>query len=208
MINEKVEVECYLNGENIYKNECTFRMCYLMAKYYRDKGLPPIEIRKRIFAWGREHGIYIVHNVNDIIRMAITKNEPLCIKDVYINDDDIKEINDRFSKKNTKLCALAFLLLAKAHSGDDGLLTFSQVDFAKWVGILQPNVSTIFDELEFFDYIERIRFDEESTFIWNGRVIGKNVKYKLKVPFKNSGEYVLKNNQVRELYNEIFQKKK
>lgn len=208
MINEKIEVENYLAGENIYKNECTFRMCYLMAKYYRDQGLSPVEIRKKIFEWGYNHGVYIIHNVNDIIRMAITKNEPLCTQNVYVNDDDIKEINDRFSRKNIKLCALAFLLLAKVYGGEDGILKFSQIDFAKWVGILQPNVSNIIDELEFFDYIERIKLDEDATFVWNGRVVGKNVKYKLKVPFENSGEYILKDNKIRELYNEIFQKKK
>lgn len=208
MINEKVEVENYLDGNNIYKNECTFRMCYLMAKYYRDQGLTPIEIRKKIFAWGHEYGIYIVHNVNDIIRMAITKNEPLCTKDVYVNDNDIKEINERFSKKNTKLCALAFLLLAKIYSDKDGILTFSQTDFAKWVGILQPNVSNIIDELEFFDYIKRIKLDEDATFVWNGKVVGKNVRYKLKVPYENNGDYLLKDNKIRELYSEIFQNKK
>lgn len=207
MINEKIEVENYLAGENIYKNECTFRMCYLMAKYYRDQGLSPVEIRKKIFAWGHEYGVYITHNVNDMIRMAITKNEPLCVANVYINNDDIKEISDRFSKKNTKMCALAFLLLAKVHSDKDGMLTFNQTDFSKWVGILQPNVSNIFDELEFFDYIERIKMGDNNTFIWNGKVIGKNVKYKLKVPCVNSGEYILKDNKIRELYDEIFSKK-
>lgn len=207
MINEKVEVEDYLAGKNIYKNECTFRMCYLMAKYYRDQGLAPIEIRKKIFEWGYKQGIYIAHNVNDIIKMAITKNEPLCTKDAYVNQEDIKEINDRFSKKNTKLCALAFLLLAKVCQDKDGLIKFSQTDFAKWIGILQPNVSVIFDELEFFDYIERIKLDDDATFAWNGRVMSKNVKYKIKVPCENSGEYLLKNNNVLELYNEIFQNK-
>lgn len=208
MINEKIEVENYLAGENIYKSECTFRMCYLMAKYYRDQGLSPVEIRKKIFAWGHDYGVYITHNVNDVIRMAITKNEPLCITDVYVNNDDIREINDRFSKKNTKMCALAFLLLAKTHSDKDGMLTFNQTDFSKWVGILQPNVSNICDELEFFDYIERIKMGDNNTFIWNGKVIGKNVKYKLKVPYVNSGEYILKDNKIRDLYNEIFQKQK
>lgn len=204
MINEKIEVEGYLDGQNIYKNECTFRMCYLMAKYYRDQGLAPLEIRKKIFNWGKERGVYIVHNVNDIIKMAVAKNEPLCTKDVYVNKDDIKEINDRFSRKNVKLCALAILLFSKIYSDEDGLVTFSQVDFAKWVGILQPNVSTIFGELEFFDYIERVKLDEDAIFVWNGRVISKNVKYKLKVSCVNEGDFVLKNNQIRDLYDEIF----
>ena len=87
------------------------------------------------------------------------------------------------------------------------MLTFNQTDFSKWVGILQPNVSNIFDELEFFDYIERIKMGDNNTFIWNGKVIGKNVKYKLKVPCVNSGEYILKDNKIRELYDEIFSKK-
>lgn len=207
MINEKIEVEGYLDGQNIYKNECTFRMCYLMARYYNEQGFSPLEVRKKIFDWGRKYGIYIVHNVNDIIKIAATKNEPLCTTDVYVNQNDIKEIEDRFSRKNAKLCALAILLLTKAYGDENGIVTFSQIDFAKWVGILQPNVSTIFDELEFLDYVERVRLDEESIFVWNGRVMNKNVKYRLKVPYINEGDFVLKDNQIRELYDEIFSSK-
>ena len=208
MIDEKLEVEKYLAGENIYKSECTFRMCTLMAKYYRDQNYSPVEIRKKIFDWGKKYGVYITHNVNDIIRMVILKNEPLHIGDVYVNEKDIKEINDRFSRKNTKLCALAMLLLAKEYGGDSGILAFSQADFARWVGILQPNVSMEFDELEFFDYLEKIRLDENTTFVWNGNIVGKNVRYRLKVPYENIGEYKLENNDIRELYSKIFQKKK
>lgn len=208
MINELIEVQEYLNGENIFKNECTFRMCYLMAKYYRDQGLSPLDIRKKIFSWGNQYGVYIVHNVNDIIRMAITKNEPLHTEDVYISEDDVKEINDRFSRKNSKLCALAILLLAKIYNDDNGCVSFNQLDFSKWIGILQPNVSVIFDELEFLDYIERVKLDNDSLFVWNGRVISKNVKYRIKVSTINSGKFILKNNNVRALYDELFTSKK
>jgi hypothetical protein len=129
MINEVLEVESYLDGSNIRKNECTFRMCYLMAKYFHSKGLTPIEIRKEIFNWGYNYNIYILHNVNDIIRMAIADGIPLTEKKIYVNNDDINRILERFSTNNSKLCALGVLLFSKAHADEDGIFTFNQNDY-------------------------------------------------------------------------------
>ena len=206
MINEVLEAESYLNGQNIRKKECTFRMCYIMAKYFHQKGLEPIDIRKSIFKWGAENNVFILHNVNDIIRMAISDNIPLVDKNIYVSKEDVDNILVRFTTYNSKLCALGILLFAKAHADEDGVFTFSQGDFAKWVGMQQPHVSKCLDELELFDYVEKIYSSGDQTFAWNGRVIGKRIKYKLKVPYANEGEYLLSNNDVRGLYNIIFAK--
>ena len=61
-------------------------------------------------------------------------------------------------KRNKYLCALGILLFAKAHADQEGIFTFSQSDFANWVGIQQPHVSTCFDELELFDYIIKKKY--------------------------------------------------
>lgn len=205
MINEIIEVESYLAGDNIRKNECTFRMCYLMAKYFRAKGLDPLEIRKAIFKWGRDNDVFILHNVNDIIRMAISDGVELCKKEVYVNDDDIKEIKDRFSTKNSRLCALAILLFAKAHADEEGIFTFSQNDFSKWIHLQQSHTSTCLEELEVFDYIDKIYSSGEQTFAWNGRIVGKRIRYRLLVDYKNVGNYKIENNDVRDLFQKIFE---
>ena len=204
MINELQEVEAYLKGDNIKKHECTFRMCFLLAKYYNLQGMEPIDIRQNIFGWANAHGIYIKHNVNDIIRMAMEDVAPLHSEDVYVNEEDIYEITRRFDTKNTRMCALGMLLYAKAYSDEEGKFTFNQADFAKWVGIQQPHVSEHFEELEAFKYIEKIYASGDQTFAWNGRIIGKKIKYRLKVPHENVGEYKIVNNNLQELYHKIF----
>lgn len=136
--------------------------------------------------------------------MAIEDDSPLFEQDIYISQKDIEEINLRFSTKNSKLCALGILLFAKAHADKDGIFTFSQSDFANWVGIQQPHVSTCFDELELFDYIKRIHPNGDQTFVWNGRIVGKRISYKLKVDYSNIGEYKIENNDIRDIFNRIF----
>jgi hypothetical protein len=136
--------------------------------------------------------------------MAIEDDSPLFEQDIYISQKDIEEINLRFSTKNSKLCALGILLFAKAHADKDGTFTFSQSDFANWVGIQQPHVSTCFDELELFDYIKRIHPNGDQTFVWNGRIVGKRISYKLKVDYSNIGEYKIENNDIRDIFNKIF----
>lgn len=204
MIDEFQEVEAYLRGENILKHECTFRMCFLLAKYYYLQGIAPIDIRQKIFDWANSYGIYIKHNVNDIIRMVAEDAAPLHSEDIYVSKADIAEIVRRFDTKNTRMCALGMLLYAKAYADEEGKFTFNQADFAKWVGIQQPHVSEYFEELEMFDYIEKIYASGDQTFAWNGRIIGKKIKYKLKVPYENVGEYKITNNNLQELYHKSF----
>lgn len=207
MINEFQEVEAYLRGDNILKHECTFRMCFLLAKYYYLQGMEPINIRQNIFDWANSYGIYIKHNVNDIIRMVAEDAAPLHSEDVYVSMADIAEIVRRFDTKNTRMCALGMLLYAKAYADEEGKFTFNQADFAKWVGIQQPHVSEYFEELEMFDYIEKIYASGDQTFAWNGRIIGKKIKYKLKVPYENEGDYKICDNNLQNLYQQVFCKK-
>lgn len=136
--------------------------------------------------------------------MVIDDSSGLFEKDVYVNEQDIEEIKLRFSTKNSRLCALGILLFAKAHADQEGIFTFSQSDFANWVGIQQPHVSTCFDELELFDYIKRIYPNGDQTFVWNGRIVGKRISYKLKVNYVNEGDYKILNNNIRELFDRLF----
>lgn len=204
MINEIREVIDYLDGYNIAKHECTFRMCYLLAKYYHSQNLEPIDIRKNIFNWANSYSVHIKHNVNDVIRMAMEDSIPLYSNDVFINDEDVNEIVTRFDRKNTRMCALGLLLYSKAHADEEGVFTFSQEDFAKWVGIQQPHLSEYFDELELFGYMNRIYSSGEQTFAWNGRIVGKRIKYKLKIPYNNEGKYKIEDNDIKDLYQQIF----
>lgn len=204
MINEFQEARDYADGKNIYKNKCTFRMCLLLIKYFLEAGFTPLESRENMFRWATNQGIHLEHNINDIIRMAIEENKPLCHDNVRISKQDIENIVHRFDNKNSRLCALGLLLYSKAHADEDGLFSFNQVDFANWIGIQQSRVSVIFDELELLDYIEKIYSSGEQTFMWNGRIVGKRIKYKIKVPYEQNGEYQIENNDIRKLYSDIF----
>ena len=58
MINEILEVQEYLDGKNINK-KCLYRTCFMLAKWYKQQGLSNVEIREKIFEWGKKYNIYI-----------------------------------------------------------------------------------------------------------------------------------------------------
>jgi len=110
----------------------------------------------------------------------------------------------RFSKRTSRLCALGLLLLWKAQADEEGVVSFSQRDFANWLGIRQTQVSTTFDELELFDFMKRIKAGGEQSFVWSGRIVGKRMGYRIQIKTENSGNYIIVNNDIRALYHSVF----
>lgn len=208
MINERIEAEEYLHGNNFDDRKCTWRMCLLMATYFHEQGLSAKEIRQSIYKWGNDYSVYITFNVNTAIKMVIKEDRKLFDSPIYVSEEEIKEITSRFSSKNVKKCALAMLLLAKVYSDEDGFFSFSQADFAKWVGIKQPHVSDIFNELVDMEYMIRER-PGDNRFVWNGySTNGKRNKYKLNFDYwHNVGEIEIKDtNSMNDIFNIVFNK--
>lgn len=203
LINEVVEVREYLEGNNIVKNNL-FRTCYLLAKYYKEKGMSPVEIRKSIFDWAKENKIYIIYNLNNIIYQALRDKQRL--KDnitIKINQKDIDNIKSRFDSKNTRLTALALLCYAKAYADRDKEFTLSSVSLGAWIGIADSHLrGTYLKEVIDFEYVSKV--ESTNSYSWNKSKKNKSTRYKINVDIHNSGEIQLINNDIRTLYNQIF----
>ena len=203
MINEIIEVKEYIDGKNINK-KCIYRICYLLAKWYKESGKNQVETRNEIFNWGKKYGVYIQCNVNAIIHQAFAEDQRL--KDnlhIYINTDDIKNIKDRFDSKNARLTALSLLCYAKAFSDYKHEFSISLVDLSNWTKIHNTQFSSrIIPELIEFGYISKVK--NEDIFSWNGNVKSQKSKFRIEVPFVNNGQYELVDNQIRLLYQQIF----
>lgn len=208
MIDEIYEVNQYLRGENIDKKNL-HRICYLLAKYYKEQGLNHLKIRENIFDWAKSNGVFFTFGVNDVIYQVLGDNTKLRGDiPIYITQSDINEINSRFDKKPCKHLALAILSYAKATANRDGEVTISAISFAHWVGLQRQHISSRYiPELIDFDFMERIS-DEETYFMWDkNKPISKNRRYKLKVPITNESEnalYKVNNNNIKEICNEVF----
>ena len=203
MINEVLEVQDYINGININK-KCLYRICYMLAKWYKQQSMTHIEIRQAIFEWGKKYNVYISCNLNNIIYQALKDKQRLRDNvSIKINEFDVNEIKRRFDNKNCRMVALAILCIAKCSANRDGEFNISILALSNWLHINHGNISSRYiTELIDFGYISKVNF--EKTFAWNKQVKSKSLNIKLEVPINNSGEVFLVDNNIIDLYNSIF----
>ncbi|WP_343209443.1 hypothetical protein [Anaerolentibacter hominis] len=203
MINEVLEVKDYLEGNNI-SEKCMYRICYLIAKWFHSQGLSPLENREAIFDWGKQNHVYIKYNVNALIYQAMEDKTPLRdhIK-IYISERDINEILRRFDSKNCRLLSLAFLTYAKAIGAGKDSFPVLMTSMANWLHLDNGNISRLYlPELIDFGYLTKT--EAQKTFTWNKQVKSRALTVRMNVDTKNEGEYLLKDNDIFGLYDEIF----
>ncbi len=205
MLNEKNEINALLNGERINKIY-TYRSCYLLAKYYKSLGYDHIEIRKQIFNWGKTYGVYITDDLNSIIQRAINDKKELAENiEIKINNSDIDEIITRFDKYNTRLTAFAILCFAKKYADKNGLFYISRIGLSNWIGINQTSLSKRhIKELIDFGYLEKVSKNEIKLIRIKNKQVSKMIIYKIKVPYKNDGEYTVVDYDIRKEYENIL----
>jgi hypothetical protein len=207
MINEVLEVQQFLEGKNIYKDS-HYRICYLMAMWYSEQGFSRYEARQKILAWANQYGIYLSLSVNAVVTNAYSTARKL--RDdtvaVWANENDIAEINGHFDRASTKKVALALLSLAKVTADKTGEFDVSVTALAHWVDIDRANLSTrALVELEDFEYIKKIETVPVST--WDKRQQqprSRPCRYKLLVPCHNSGNILLRDNDITAFYEDAF----
>lgn len=206
MINEVLEVQNYLAGKNISK-KCLYRICYMLVKWFKQKGMSNIEIRDAIFAWGKKYGVYIAYNLNSIIYQALSDKHRLRGKtEIRVSDADIEEIKKRFDSQNCRKLALAILCLAKASADSENKMLVSVTALSNWVGIAASNISArCIPELIDFEYISKVENDNK-TYSWNKNVKSKSLNLIIHVPIENLGQYILNDNNISELYSTVFTK--
>lgn len=205
MINEVLEVQQYLNGEKITK-ECLRRICFQIARWYKQQGYDHLQIREAIFAWANKYEMFLDFSVNTIINTVMDSRSKLRDDiEVFVSEDDIHQITGRFDGNNVRLIALAILCYAKAYANSEGLFDVSEAALASWVGLRRSNVSAYYmKELTNYGYVEKI-VPKKATYSWSRGTRNKSAKFRLKVPFKNEGSYKLIDNDIDQLFHDIFE---
>lgn len=206
MINEILEVQEYLDGNNINK-KCLYRTCFMLAKWYKQQGLSNVEIREKIFEWGKTYNIYIKYNVNSIIYQALEDKHRLRGDEavVRISQSDIDEITRRFDSVPCRKTALGILCYAKVSADSDNEFNISALALSNWLHLDSGHMSGRYlKELMDFEYIKKVH--NSSTFSWDKNIKSTSLRLKLLVPFDNKGDYILANNDIEHLYNGTFQK--
>lgn len=208
MINELLEVQQFLNGENISKDSLQ-RVCYLLACWYKEQGYDHLQIREAIFAWANKYHYYLDFSVNSVIYRVMDQNAKLRSgTDVFVSKEDVEQIKSRFDTKNVRLTALALLCYAKAFAERDGKFNISTAALGNWIKISRTNISYFYlKELVDFGYAEKVE-RVKKTYTWNKKTVAKSLILRLKVPYTNKGEYKLVDNDILSLYNEIFDSSK
>lgn len=203
MINETLLVSEWLNGENL-DHQIEYRICYLLSKWFVEHGIKnKIDIRENIFKVAKKYKFFLSVNVNECIRKALENPRRLTTDNpIRVSNDDVYEIVRRFDKKNTRLCALGFLVYAKQFADQNGVFELPMVAFGKWLGIAYNNISSNYlRELEDFEYVSRY---SQKAVRFRNKIHTRSPKFVINVPIINSGEYTLHGNDIRTLYNEIF----
>jgi hypothetical protein len=205
LLNEKNEIEALLKGERINK-KYTYRSCYLLAKHFKSIGYDAISTREEIFAWANKYKIYISDDLNSIIQRAIADKKEIADNvEIKISKEDIEEINKRFDKYNTKLTAFAILCFAKKHADKNGIFYMSLIGLSNWVRLQQQHLSTKYiKELIDFNYIEKLSTNEIKHIKRRNKSVSKMIMYKIKVDFKNNGDIIFNDCDIRKEYESIM----
>lgn len=198
MINELIEVQEYLDGKNI-DQRFSYRICYMLACYYRDQGLSHQAIRDKIFEWGSKYKCFFDFKVNSVIYRVFEENTPLRGESpCYINEGDIEEIRRRFDSKNTRMVALALLAYGKVCANKNGECDLSLYGLSRWLGIDYANLSSRhFKEVVDFGLITRI--DTKQS--WNKGTRQKMIRIRFNVPLINKGDDPVIDNNVVVIFN-------
>jgi len=214
MLNEKSEAEQILSGNRIDKKN-TYRTTLLLAKYYLQSGKTMLETRELIFAWGKEYGVYIAHNLTRMISALIHNGmDPLAdnIK-ININKQDIENILKRFSTYNEQLLAFAFLVYAKKNADHKGHFIISMVGLSLWTGIHKNNIYSRYLKKSLFamEYLEKIESGNNDMqllkIVNQEKIVSKNSVFKILVPFKNNkskNSIIFTDTNIREEFDAIL----
>lgn len=212
MIDETIYVQQLLNGKKIDKRGF-YGACYLIARYYLEKGLDLMEVIGNIRSWEKKYNYNIndsVASLNNLVNKAIDDKSRLTDGvNIYINNSDINEIRQRFDNKNLQLVSLGVLCYAKAFS-KNGEFSLSLTAFSDWLGLRVQHISASYmPELEKYNYIHKIVLSEKdknkkNLVLFKKQITARVSTYKINVPIKNTGSYILEDNNIKKLYSDIF----
>lgn len=206
MINETLLVQQYINGENI-NNDILYRIYYLMAKYYKENGISNLsEIRQKLYEWKNKYNVKNSTYINNAIINALSDKRRLTTDNqIKVSVQDVEFIKSKFDTRNTRLAALALLCFAKQFADTNCEFDISISALGDWIHINKSNLSGRYlKELVDFEYIT---YEKQKTNhkAWMADVKSKVKKFKIMASIKNQGEYILRDNDILELYSRIFE---
>ena len=164
-----------------------------------------MSIQKNIFNWGKNYNVYIPFNINRIIKKEISNPQKLRtgIK-VFISKEDVEEIKKRFNTKNARISALGILCCSKVFADEDGFMNISLSSLSNWINVNYYNMSSRYiPELITCGYIYKDQTSNE-VFSWGSNIRSKNLRIHINVSHENLGEFELKDNNIINLYESIF----
>lgn len=193
----------YLDGENLHR-DIEYRICLLLAKWFYEQGdNTVVEIREHLKQWAKDNDFYFTVAMNPIATKVITEDMHLADAPVYLNDEDIAAIKERFDTYSEQLIALAVLCYAKAYADDDGKFKISQRMLGHWIGMNKKTVHKYLKRLENAGYISLYEAGETSSW-YQKTVVSQLNCYQLCVPYINVGNFTFCDNNVAKLYDCIF----
>lgn len=204
MINERAEVQQYLQGKNLHR-DIEYRICLLLAKWFYEQGYKTEpEIRAQLKKWAIENNFYFDVSMKTVASRVIDEDMKLLGNDiVYINKSDIELIDNLFDTYYEKITALGILCYAKLYADDNGEFKLSKAAFNNWIKLNRKTTQKYIDELVKYKYIEKI--EPIKTRSWYQTVVTSTVgKFRILVPFENNGEFELVDNNIEDLYSKCF----
>lgn len=196
----------YLKGENLSR-DIEYRICLLLAKWFYEQGDTTIlEIRNHLKEWAIENNFYFTVAMNPVASRVINDNMKLLgDTPVYISDEDIDRIIERFDTYYERMVALAVLCYGKAYADASGKFKISKRMLGQWLKFNPKTVKKYMDNLVGLGFIQL--YEEGGLSSWyNKTVVSQLNTYELLVPFDNTGNYKLVDNDIVGLYHRAFSK--
>lgn len=205
MINERVEVKQYLKGNNLSRR-IEYRICLLLSKWFYEQGCTTVEaIRTQLIQWAKANNFYITIAMNPIAARVIRHQMKLLdYGPIRISQEDVTIIKERFDSHMERLMALSILCYSKAYGDAQGKFKLSTSMFSIWLGINKITTKKYLALLEDMEYILPVETSHVSVWYQKEAVNTLNL-YRLNVPARNEGTYILKENDIHQLYAQIFE---
>lgn len=206
MIDEVAEVKQYLNGERLEDSRNHYRACYMISKYYKQLGLTRKEIFDEISKWAADNQIQPGFSLIACVSAAYENERELRHgATVKISQADADCIRKYSRNREDRRVALALLCCAKCFTEPDGSFVASSGALGSWLGMDESNLrKRQLKHLQNYGFVERI--DDTHTFSgWKKNYYRQAFRFRLLVPYSTDGEWELKHNDIRALYEAVFQ---
>ena len=201
MIDEVAEVKKYMSGQPPEEQSRLYRACYMISKLMKADGESPVDAVSFIRDWLNGHktnGLNLLQCVN---AAYINETELHSGCRVFVSETDAQNIVDHAPTETDRKVALALLCNAKAFADRRGVFRASTEQLANWLDMKGANVrGRNIRRLCEWQYIAKVDTDK-------GKAAGRFSKYrrsvscfKLLVPYKNTGEHELIDNDIEALY--------